>query len=59
MKKIFIKDDRLREIHSDLSDKIAKMLLNGELKGSYIVKEATKEFNKVMKVMERIDDFLE
>ena len=44
MKKIFIKDDRLREIHSDLSDKIAKMLLNGKLKGSYTIKEATKEF---------------
>ena len=44
MKKIFIKDDKLRGIHSDLGDKIAKMLLNGKLKGSYTVKEATKEF---------------
>ena len=44
MKTIFIKEDRLREIHSDLSDKITKMLLNGKLKGSYTVKEATKEF---------------
>jgi hypothetical protein len=44
MKKIFIKDDRLREIHSDLSNKIAEMMKSGELKGSYTIKEATKEF---------------
>lgn len=44
MKKIFIKDDRLREIHDDLNTKIAEMLKSGELKGSYVIKEATKEF---------------
>ena len=44
MKTIFIKDDRLREIHHDLSIKITKMLLNGRLKGSYTIKESTKEF---------------
>lgn len=44
MKKIFIKDDRLREIHSDLGTKIARMMKSGELKGSYTIKEATKEF---------------
>jgi len=44
MRTIFIKDDRLREIHHDLSTKITKMLLNGRLKGSYTIKESTKEF---------------
>ena len=44
MKKIFIKDDRLREIDTDLNDKIAKMLLSGKLKGSYTIKQSTKEF---------------
>lgn len=44
MKTIFIKDDRLRGIHKDLNEKITKMLLNGELKGSYTIKESTKEF---------------
>lgn len=44
MKKIFIKDDRLREIHYDLSNKIVEMTKSGELKGSYTIKEATKEF---------------
>ena len=44
MKTIFIKDDRLREIHHDLSIKITKMLLDGRLKGSYTIKESTKGF---------------
>ena len=44
MKKIFIKDDRLREINSDLNNKITKMLLDGKLKGSYTIKQSTKEF---------------
>jgi len=44
LKKIFIKDDRLREIEHDLNDKIVKMLMNGKLKGSYTVKQSTKEF---------------
>ena len=44
MKTIFIKDDRLREIHHDLSNKITEMLSNGKLKGSYTIKEATKGF---------------
>ena len=44
MKTMFIKDDRLRKIDSDLADKIAEMLLNGKLKGSYTVKQSTKEF---------------
>ena len=44
MKKIFIKDERLRQIHSDLCDKTTKMFLNGKLKGSYTIKESTKEF---------------
>ena len=44
MKIIFIKDDRLREIHDDLSNKITEMMTSGELKGSYTIKEATKAF---------------
>jgi len=44
MKTIFIKDDRLREIEADLNEKIVKMLLNGKLKGSYTIKQSTKEF---------------
>lgn len=44
MKKIFIKDDRLRKINSDLNAKTAEMMKSGELKGSYTIKESTKEF---------------
>ena len=44
MKKIFIKDERLREIDSDLNYKIAEMLLKGKIKGSYTVEQTTKEF---------------
>ena len=44
MKKIFIKDERLREIHHDLSIKISKMLLDGTIKGFYTIKESTKGF---------------
>ena len=44
MKTIFIKDDRLRKIHNDLSDKISEMSKSGRLKGSYTIKESTKEF---------------
>ena len=44
MKTIFIKDDRLREINSDLNTKIAEMMQSGSLKGSYKIKESTKEF---------------
>ena len=45
MKKIFIEDDRLREINDYLNSKIAEMTKSGELKGSYTVKESTKKFN--------------
>lgn len=44
MKKIFIKDDRLREINSDLNTEIARLIKSGELKGSYTIKQSTKEF---------------
>ena len=44
MKTIFIKDDRLREINANLNTKIAKMMKSGKIKGSYTVKQATKEF---------------
>ena len=44
MKKIFIKDDRLREISHDLNNKIVEMVLNGKIKGSYIVRQSTKRF---------------
>jgi hypothetical protein len=44
MKTIFIKDDRLREIHHDLDNKISEMMKSGKLKGSYTIKEATKKF---------------
>ena len=44
MKTIFIKDDRLREIEHDRNVKITEMLLNGKLKGSYTIKQSTKEF---------------
>ena len=44
MKTIFIKDDRLREIHHDLSVKLTRLMTSGELKGSYTVKQSTKEF---------------
>ena len=44
MKKIFIKDDRLREINNDLNNKIAEMMKSGKLKGSYTVKQSTKGF---------------
>jgi len=44
VKTIFIKDDRLREIHKDLTNKIVEMLVSGKLKGSYTIKESTKEF---------------
>lgn len=44
MKVIFIKDDRLREINSDLNTKIAGLMKSGELKGSYTIEEATKGF---------------
>jgi len=44
MEKIFVKDDRLRKIHSDLGDKITELMNTGELKGSYTIKEETKGF---------------
>jgi len=44
MKKIFIKDDRLREINADLNTEISRLMKTGELKGSYTIKESTKEF---------------
>jgi len=44
MKTIFIKDDRLREIHHDLNTKLSKMLLDGTIKGTYTIKESTEEF---------------
>ena len=44
MKTIFIKDDRLREINSDLTAEIAKLMKSGKLKGSYTIKQSTKEF---------------
>jgi len=45
MKKIFIKDERLREIDDDLTNKISKMMKSGKIKGSYTVKQTTKYFN--------------
>lgn len=44
MKKIFIKDDRLREIDSDLNTELTRLMTSGELKGFYTVKQSTKEF---------------
>ena len=44
MKKIFIKDDRLREINADLNTEISRLMKTGELKGSYIIEQSTKEF---------------
>ena len=44
MKTIFIKDDRLREIDNDLNAKIVELMKSGELKGSYTMKQSTKEF---------------
>ena len=44
MKKIFIKDDRLREIDADLNTEISRLMKTGELKGSYTIKQSTKEF---------------
>ena len=44
MKKIFIKDERLREIDDDLTNKISKMMKSGKIKGSYTVKQSTKYF---------------
>ena len=44
MKTIFIKDDRLREIDSDLSDELSRLMKSGELKGSYTIEQSTKEF---------------
>jgi len=44
MKKIFIKDDRLRKINVDLNKEITRLMETGELKGSYTVKESTKKF---------------
>ena len=48
MKTIFIKDDRLREINSDLNSEISKLMETGELKGSYTIKQSTKEFEDGM-----------
>jgi len=44
MKTIFIKDDRLREINSDLSTELARLMKSGGLKGSYTIEQSTKEF---------------
>jgi hypothetical protein len=44
MKRIFIKDDRLREINADLNTEISRLMKTGELKGSYTIKQSTKEF---------------
>ena len=44
MKKIFIKDDRLRQIESDKLIKIVKLMNSGKLKGSYSVKMSTRGF---------------
>jgi len=44
MKTIFIKDERLRQIESDLTAKIAKLMNCGRIKGSYSVRQSTKEF---------------
>lgn len=43
MKKIFIKDDRLREIVIDRNKGIKRLLLDGTLKGTISFKLATKE----------------
>lgn len=44
MKMLFIKDDRLREIDADLNIEISRLEKTGELKGSYTIKQSTKEF---------------
>jgi len=44
MKKIFIKDERLREIESDLNTEITKLTTSGKLKGSFTVDRTTKKF---------------
>jgi len=49
MKKIFIKDDRVRDIEKYLSDQITKLIKEGKIKGSYSSelswrKVETKEF---------------
>jgi len=44
MKKIFIKDDRLRELTDYRCKKIVDLCIKGELKGSYTVKQSTKYF---------------
>jgi len=44
MKKIFIKDDRLREIIAYRNEEMVRLSLNGKLKGSYTIKQSTKEF---------------
>ena len=44
MKKIFIKDDRLREIISDRDEKLVRLSLSGKLKGSYTFEISTKRY---------------
>lgn len=44
MKKIFIKDDRLREIIHYRNEEIARLLSNSTIKGSYRIKLSTKAF---------------
>ena len=44
MKTIFIKDDRLREIIAYRNQEIVRLSLNGTIKGSYTIKQSTKEF---------------
>ena len=44
MKKMFIKDDRLREILADRNKKIEVLLRDGKLRGSISVKLSTREF---------------
>lgn len=44
MKTVFIKDDRLRKIIHYRNEELVRLLLNGTIKGSYIIKQSTKEY---------------
>lgn len=44
MKIIFIKDDRLREITHDRSNKLTEMLISGRVEGPYTIRESSKEY---------------
>ncbi len=44
MKKIFIKDDRLRKLTDYRCKKIVDLCIKGKIKGSYTIEESSKEF---------------